>query len=182
MKPRLRTGLLITALVATLAAVQWASELDNASTQGSTVVDPVAREHTVEGARAPTTQQANGELNLARLQRSRALEPVGDLFVPQDFRPPPPPPPKRSAPVPAVLPQPAPPPQAPPLPFHYIGKLVEEGSGASVFLALGDRNLVLKPGDVVDDKYRVEEVTEHAVVLTYLPLSLRQTIPIGTTQ
>ncbi len=45
---------------------------------------------------------------------------------------------------------------------------------------MGERNLVLKPGDVIDNIYKLEEVNDSAVVLTYLPLSQRQTLSIGT--
>jgi hypothetical protein len=48
-----------------------------------------------------------------------------------------------------------------------------------VFLTTGDRNLVVRPGDVIDNNYRLEEVTDTTVVLTYLPLTVKQTIPIG---
>ena len=39
-----------------------------------------------------------------------------------------------------------------------MGKLAE-GEDTTVFLAMGDRNLVVSTGDVIDNKYRVEEVT-----------------------
>ncbi len=76
---------------------------------------------------------------------------------------------------------PPPPPQAPPLPFAYLGKLAE-GDNTTVFLSMGDRNLVVRTGDVIDNNYRVEEVTDAAVVLTYLPLTMKQTLPIGAKQ
>jgi hypothetical protein len=74
-----------------------------------------------------------------------------------------------------------PPPQAPPLPFAYLGKLAE-GDSTTVFLSFGDRNLVVRTGDVIDNNYRVDEVTDAAVVLTYLPLTVKQTLPIGAKQ
>jgi hypothetical protein len=67
---------------------------------------------------------------------------------------------------------------APPLPFVYMGRLAEQNTTA--FLVMGDRNLVVKPGDVNDNTYKIEEVGESAMVLTYLPMNQRQTLPIGT--
>jgi hypothetical protein len=97
----------------------------------------------------------------------------------RDFRPAPPALRRPIArPAAEVEPPPPPPPQAPPLPFSYMGKLAE-GNTTTVFLTTGDRNLVVRPGDVIDNNYRLEEVTDTTVVLTYLPLTVKQTIPIG---
>ncbi len=178
MKPRLRAALLIAALAATLGAVYWANQLDR-----DEAVEAAARPSDIEQRARPRgnrpAEAAPGGLNLSRLQRSRSLDPMGDLFVPQDFRPVAPLPKRPIAqPAAAPPPPPPPPPQAPPLPFSYLGKLAE-GMNTSVFLTMGDRNLVVKPGDVIDNTYRVEEIGEKVVVLTYLPLTVKQTLPIG---
>ena len=81
--------------------------------------------------------------------------------------------PPRTAPPPA-----APPPVAPPLPFTYMGQLTS-GPEAKVFLTLGDRNLVLREGDIVDSIYRIEKIAGSAITLVYLPLDERQTIATG---
>jgi len=60
-----------------------------------------------------------------------------------------------------------------------MGRLNEEQS-TTVFLSAGDRNLVVKPGDVIDSTYKVEQVTDSAVVLTYLPMNQQQSLAIGT--
>ncbi len=59
-----------------------------------------------------------------------------------------------------------------------MGKLAEDQS-TTVFLISGDRNLVVKLGDVIDNTYRLDEVTDSTVVLTYLPINQRQSLPIG---
>ena len=59
-----------------------------------------------------------------------------------------------------------------------MGRLAEDQS-TTVFLTAGDRNLVVKPGDVIDNTYKVEQVTDSAVVLTYLPMNQRQTLATG---
>ncbi|HKC44651.1 MAG TPA: hypothetical protein VKC64_12540, partial [Burkholderiales bacterium] len=48
-------------------------------------------------------------------------------------------------------------PQAPPLPFTFMGRMVD-GKRVTVFLtnANGDRTWVVRPGDTIDDVYRVE--------------------------
>jgi hypothetical protein len=173
--PKLRVGLLIGALALTLVAVHWADTLtDVPEASAGAVAEPAPR----SAAPAAVAQTAPA-LDLQKLQRQRALDPDADPFGPRDFRPPPP---KVKTPAAnAALEQgaaPPPPPQAPPLPFSYMGRLSEDRD-TTVFLAIGDRNLVVKPGDVIDNMYKLEEVSDDTLVLTYLPLSQRQTLPIG---
>lgn len=78
--------------------------------------------------------------------------------------PPPPPPPK---------------PKAPPLPFRYLGQLVEDGQ-TLVFIDHQGRNLTIKVGDHIDGRYAVETIDNGKVVFVYLPLKQQQTLPIGT--
>lgn len=69
-------------------------------------------------------------------------------------------------------------PAAPPaIPYSYVGKLVEDGK-TKAFLSKQDNNYSVKVGDTLDDLYRVDELNEQSLVLTYLPLDLRQTINI----
>jgi hypothetical protein len=70
---------------------------------------------------------------------------------------------------------PPPPPQAPPLPFTYLGKMID-GETTTVFLASQDRNFVVRRGDTLDGSYRVEAIEEGGMALTYLPLGARQTL------
>ena len=176
--PKLRVALLIVGLGATLAAVRWADSLPDVGGASAGAIAERPRE------RASRQQQAAqpSALDLQRLQRGPQQDPESDPFGTRDFRPPPPPKPKA---VPGQLtagglaPPPPPPPQAPPLPFVYMGRLNEEQS-TTVFLSAGDRNLVVKPGDVIDSTYKVEQVTDSAVVLTYLPMNQQQSLAIGT--
>jgi hypothetical protein len=177
--PKLRAAILIVGLGATLAAVRWADSLPEVA-DPSTGAKAESRLH----ARATREQQAAAQataLDLQKLQRGPQSEPESDPFGTRDFRPPPPPKPKGSSITAAagVLPPPPPPPQAPPLPFIYMGRLDEE-QNTTVFLTAGDRNLVVKPGDLIDNTYKIEQVTESTVVLTYLPMNQRQTLAIGT--
>ncbi|MBS1130184.1 MAG: putative proline-rich transrane protein [Proteobacteria bacterium] len=79
-----------------------------------------------------------------------------------------------------VAPPPPPPPEpvAPPLPFRYLGQLVEDGQ-TLVFIDHQGRNLTIKVGDQIDGRYAVEAVDGGKVVFVYLPLKQQQTLPIG---
>jgi len=177
MNPKLRAALLTGALALTLVAVRWADKLtDVTEASAGAVAEATPRARTTPGA--ATTGQPTPALDLGKLRRAPVVDPNGDPFRARSFRPDPP----KSKTGPALAATAAaaqPPPQAPPLPFAYIGRLSEDRD-TTVFLAMGERNLVLKPGDVIDNIYKLEEVSDSAVVLTYLPLSQRQTLSIGT--
>lgn len=79
--------------------------------------------------------------------------------------------------VPAAKPDAAAP-ALPPLPYAYIGRMLDENV-ATVFLARGEQVYTVAAGAVLDDTYRVEEIGRSAVVLTYLPLRRRQVLDIG---
>jgi len=66
---------------------------------------------------------------------------------------------------------------APPLPFRYIGRMLD-GDKLAVFLANGNDSFAAKAGERLGD-YRVDKVTETEVVFTYLPLKTKQTLPLG---
>jgi hypothetical protein len=171
----------------TRPAAEATTQRTRPATEAATVqrARPTTGTATTQRARPATettTTQRAPALDLQKLQRAPALDPDGDPFGPRSFRPAPP---KIKAPTAAeaaalAAAQPAPPPpMAPPLPFVYMGRLAEE-QNTTVFLVMGDRNLVVKPGDVIDNTYKIEEVGESAMVLTYLPMNQRQTLPIGT--
>lgn len=106
---------------------------------------------------------------------SRAV-PSGDgqAFARLSWLPPPPPP---AAPPP---PPPAPAPTAPPLPFTFVG-MVEDGMGKpQAFLAKGDILLVVTVGQLLENNtYRVDSFDANQVVITYLPLTTKQTIDVS---
>lgn len=67
-------------------------------------------------------------------------------------------------------------PSAPPLPFRYLGKMIEDGK-LNVFLARGDDSLSVSAGQRIGE-YRVDRITEREVVFTYLPLKTKQSLPL----
>jgi len=176
--PKLRAALLIAALALTLAAVRWADKLTDMTEASAGAVAEATPRPKTDPKPAAATESAPA-LDLSKLRRGPVTEPDSEAFGPRSFRPAPAK--AKAAPASAAIAAaapPPPPPQAPPLPFAYVGRLAEDRD-VTVFLALGERNLVVKPGDVIDNTYQLEEVTDSAVVLTYLPLSQRQTLPIG---
>lgn len=180
MSPKLRAGVLIGGLAITLGAVYWASTL-SVDEADSLIVASAAEARPAGGRRRDVAApQATGGLDLQRLQRGPSTDPNADLFDARSFRPAPPRESRRpiAQEVAAMEAMPPPPPQAPPLPFVFMGRLAE-GSRTTVFLAFGDRNLVVRPGDVIDNTYKVEEVGDSAMVLTYLPLDVKQTLALG---
>lgn len=82
-----------------------------------------------------------------------------------------------------VAPPPPPPlkPKAPPLPFQYLGKVVEEGR-TKVFLARQGQHLIVHEGDVLDDSYAVLQIAAGQMVIEYRPLQEKQTLAIGSVQ
>lgn len=93
---------------------------------------------------------------------------VADLFAARSWQAPP-----TLAPVPK-----APAPVAPPLPFVYMGKLLQQDEVVA-FLGLGTRTYLLRRGDVVAD-YKVMEVTPSEMSFLYLPLNEKQRLSFGS--
>lgn len=118
---------------------------------------------------------SDADLDLARLKRPTREEDkvatAADPFARRSFG-------AAEQPAAAAPEQPAVP-QVPPLPFTYLGKVIDDGK-LSVFLGRGEDSFSLSAGkrQKLDDQYRVDKVTESAVVFTYLPMNARQTLDI----
>ena len=127
----------------------------------------------VEATRAERRAPADGtaDLDLSKLDRAAvaSASPDGDPFAARSFNPPPPVQQAAAPQAPAT-------PEAPPLPFRYLGKLIEDGR-TLVFLANGEESLAVRAGQKVGE-YRIDNLGEHEVVFTYLPLKTRQTLPL----
>jgi hypothetical protein len=159
-----RRLLLGAALALTLAAVGWIQGGDNAA---DGVVEPQRPPRSgMRRAEPGTREDARAPLRLGFLRRTPAQDKVQDAFAAQSWYVPPP----RFA-APSAL-------AAPPLPFSYMGKMLEDGK-LTVFLTGGQRNYVVKVGDVIDGTYRVDAIDALVMTLTYLPLNIKQTIQIG---
>ena len=127
----------------------------------------VRTERPLPAQRSRSPVAALPELELEKLELDKSREPIANAFEPRSWAPPPP----KSA-----LP---PPPQAPPLPYTYIGKIVDEGQ-VVVFLTRQERNYAVRSGDKLDDTYQVDDIKPNVMLLTYLPLNLQQSLTIGS--
>lgn len=92
------------------------------------------------------------------------------VFGSQNWAPPPPPAPAKAAP-------PAPP-MAPPLPFTYLGKALQDGRW-EVYLSRGSMTYIVQNKTVLEGAYRVDAITPPTMTLTYLPLNQVQQLNIG---
>lgn len=113
------------------------------------------------------------DLDLEKLVRLRREEPVRDLFASRSLAPAPPP-----APVTAAKP---PVPSAPPLPFRYLGRMVD-GTKVVVFLLKNQEAVHAAAGDTLENTYKVESITDSAVQFVYLPLGTKQTLGVPAAQ
>jgi hypothetical protein len=96
------------------------------------------------------------------------------LFANQTWTPPPPPPPP-------IVKMPPPLPTAPPVPFVYLGKKLEDKNW-QIFLARGEQIYVVEKNEVIDGTYRILEVRPPTLSLIYLPLNQTQTLAIGSAE
>jgi hypothetical protein len=100
-----------------------------------------------------------------------AATPAVDIFAVRNWEPP--------QPVMNDATQAAAPPAAPPLPFRYLGKIVEPGKGVAFLLAQGDQVLSVRVGDSIDATYRVEKYEGGQLYFLYRPMKIRQSLPVG---
>jgi hypothetical protein len=155
-----------TALILTLVAVIQVNQTDTTDDAQVSIPEPRHTSH----SRHVEDDAKLDPIALEKLQRTQAGAKVkiADLFTSKSWYVPPPPP----------KPMPPPPPMAPPLPFTYIGELMEDGE-ITVFLSKQDRNYVIKTDTVIDGTYHVDTITPTVLTLTYLPLKIKQSMPLG---
>jgi hypothetical protein len=107
------------------------------------------------------------------------LSPSGDLFGSRSWKP--------AQTLARVIEQPVNPtpvvqaPSVPPMPFQFIGKL-HDRSDLQVFLQSGEKIYVVRKGDVIDDNWRIERISDVELSFVYLPLHLSQTLSLGSEQ
>ncbi len=110
---------------------------------------------------------------LAALPKRTAIgEQTGDMFGLHSWAPSQvaaTPPPKASTELPA-----------PKSPYSVVGTVLVDGA-PSVYLAKGERIYEAKPGLELDGGYRVESVSGEEVILLYVPLGAKLSLPYTTT-
>jgi hypothetical protein len=152
-----------------LALALIASVVTGRERPSDAVAEPAARIET----RIDTQRIAAEDIDLSRLERTEAAQaaPSVDPFSRRSFAPAAPAQGQEANQAPAR-------PEAPPLPFKYVGKMIDEGK-LSVFVSRGDESYTLKPGMKLDTQYRVDKVTEDSVTFTYLPLKKKQELNLS---
>jgi hypothetical protein len=103
-----------------------------------------------------------------KLKREANKSPAYDLFKAHSWLVVPP--------AKKVKPEPPPPPVAPPAPFTYIGKLDNTPTGTQLFLMANNKLYTVVKGGNIDQQWRLDAEEGELLRLTYLPLSLQQTL------
>ena len=68
-------------------------------------------------------------------------------------------------------------PAPPPLPFRYIGRVVQDGR-VEVLLLRGAQHFSVAAGEALGSQYRVESISDSEVLILYLPLNVQQALPL----
>jgi hypothetical protein len=163
MKVRGRSAVLAVALAAALAAAGWVGGEERIALSEPSTPPPEHRRRHTAPAPSPST------LDVERLAARRQWESGGDMFGTRSWEVP------RKALAP---PEHAAPPEPPRFPYTFFGRL-HEGAGTTLFLSRNDEILTVRAGDTIAGTWRIDQVSDGTVALTYLPLSRRQTLDIG---
>ena len=116
------------------------------------------------------------QAQLLRPERSMSAE-ATNIFKATSWYVPPPAPPA-PPPLPPAPPVQPPAPMAPPLPFIFLGQIIEDQK-VQVILARGDRVVTVPVGEPIDKNYRLESFNGGTLTFIYLPLDTRQTLAAG---
>jgi len=109
----------------------------------------------------------------------RDLSPVADLFSSRSWKP--------AATLATVTEQPlsvtspVQAPTAPEVPFQFVGRL-HDSRDLQVFLQEGEKLYVVRKGDVIDENWRVEGISDVELSFVYLPLHVSRTLSVGSSQ
>lgn len=167
MTPARRKWVLGLALVATLVLV-WLAPEEEAPPSRSAVAK--AQQAKIQAARSSAIVMNDGQLESA--VRPKAGE-VVDLFKSRTWYIPPPPVEEPKGPPP-----PPPVPTAPPLPFAFMGQVIEDQQ-VQVVLTRSNRVVTVREGEMIDRNYRLESFHDGILTFVYLPLDIKQTLVIG---
>lgn len=152
--------------IALAAAGLVASVVAGREKPAADIVEPAARIGTPIRDADATRIRAGEDLDLSKLERPADAGAKADLFGNGDFSS------GKSEGKPNRHEKAGP----PPLPFAYLGKLIEDGKLA-VFLSRGGESLSVAQGDTIGE-YRVDAVSDTEITFTYLPLKAKQRLPL----
>ncbi|MGE8066970.1 hypothetical protein [Pseudomonas sp. NPDC089569] len=132
---------------------------------------------------APAKDKSSGTLPATKAGAAPAaikdLGPAGDLFAARSWK---------AAPTLASVTEQAvnvtpvvQAPTVPPMPFQFIGRM-DDRSDLQVFLQNGEKIYVVRKGDVIDETWKIERISDMELSLVYLPLHMSQTLSVGSAQ
>lgn len=163
-KANARQWIIFSLFALTLGAVVWVNQLEESDVQNlsqetnerSEFSSDTSSGQTFNASTAKKTRYKNSEQDIFEVPAQQSVAPV----IPQSYTPP------------VVI---------PPLPFTYLGRVVENGR-ERIFLASAQKNYLAQRGDVLESNYRIDRIDAHHILFTYLPLKIGQTLEIGATQ
>ena len=129
---------------------------------------------TKQTSAAVTTTESIHTIPLERLKRAQMHVKKAEIFSAKSWYVPPPPPPP-------ALPVAPPPPSAPPLPFTFLGQIQKPDGKLTIFLSGVNRVYLVSEGETIDNTYHVDGIEDGRLVLTYLPLQIKQYLDLGET-
>jgi hypothetical protein len=65
------------------------------------------------------------------------------------------------------------------MPFVYLGKYID-GNTQLFILSRGNRVLNVAVGEEIANTYRIDGVQDGELGITYLPLNIKQSLPVGS--
>jgi len=162
--------------IAVLAAMLGLQEFREADAADETAAPlaTIAPSGEASGAQPRQTAQAQSLYEIPKRDRAASSR---DLFAPHSWTPPPRPV-ARPQPPPPPPAAPPPPPQPPALTLVYLGQLEVKGEATVYYLAQGERVFAVSVGDTINGTYQVLPPEDRAIVLLYLPLNIKQRLPI----
>lgn len=173
-----RKFLLGSALIATLIAVVLVDEKDEENMTNT--VEPIQTMKS-SGDKAKAQESNSESLDVSKLGRRKFNPLAGELFASTTWTPKQPQislqeQAAKAAEIAKSAPPPAP--TAPPLQFKYAGKAIADNE-TWVFLSQSGENHVTKIGAKINDKYRLDNINDEVVTMTYLPLNIKQKLTIN---
>jgi hypothetical protein len=128
-----------------------------------------AREPDADSDATTAPREKLDGVRLEQLKREPIKVEKSDSFRSKAWYVPKPPPP----------PPPPPPPTAPPLPFSFLGRIQDDSGTTTLFLSDNVQVHLVHTGDKINNTYSVDGIEDGKLVLTYLPLNIKQYLSVG---
>jgi len=170
-------GVAVLAAALGLQEYRSAGAADTTPPPAAAPVAPVATIAPGSGALEAQRHQTAQAQSLYEIPKRDRASSKRDAFAPHSWTPPPRPVARPKPPPPPPV-APPPPPQPPALSLVYLGQLEVEGEETVYYLAQGDRVFAVSVGDTINGVYRVLPPEGRAIALLYLPLNIKQLLPI----